>query len=366
VKRALWAMMLLAACGRKPEGEYSGVVESREIQVGSKVGGRVGEVLVEEGQMVEAGALLVRFESKETQTEREQLEARLAQAEAGLARMTSGYRREEVEQAEAQVRQQAEAMRALREGPRREEVQQADAEYQAALADARNAQASYTRIEKLFATGDVAMQARDDARAQRDAAAAKAEAVRERLALLRAGTRDEDLRAGEQRLRQLSANAAMLKSGFRAEDVAEARGRVAEIQALLKGNAIRLGEAEVRAPARARVENVGVRPGDLAAPQKGVVTLLELDRVWVRIYVPETKLASVKVGQAASIRVDGLPGRMFEGKVESVNASAEYLPRNIQTEEDRSHQVFGVKVRPLNPGGELKPGMAAFVKLGGE
>lgn len=363
MKRALLAALMLTACGREREGEYSGVVESREIQVGSKVGGRIGEVLVEEGQMVEAGALLVRFEAKETQTEREQLEARLAQAEAGLARMTRGYRREEIEQAEAQVRQQAEVVRALREGPRSQEVQQAEAEYQAALADSRNAQASFARIEKLFATGDVAASARDDARAGGNAAAARAEAVRERLALLRAGTRDEDLRAGEARLRQLSANAAMLKSGFRVEDVAEARGRVAEIRALLKGNAVRLSEADVRAPVRARVESVGVRPGDLAGPQKGIVTLLELDRVWVRIYVPETKLALVKVGQAASIRVDGFAGRVFEGKVESVNASAEYLPRNIQTEEDRSHQVFGVKVRPENRDGVLKPGMAAFVTL---
>jgi multidrug resistance efflux pump len=358
------AVFLLAACARRPDPGFAGVVESREIQAGSKVGGRVAEVYVEEGQMAEPGALLVRFESRDVQTEREQLQARLFQAEAALARVMRGHRKEEIEQAEAQVRQQAELLQALREGPRFQEIQQAEAAHRAALAEARNAQSAYERLAKLYATGDVSSQAHDAALARRDSALAQADAARERLDLLRAGTRVEEVRAAEARLRQFSANALLLKSGFRAEDIDEARARVAEVQALLKANAVRLAESEVRSPVRARVESVAVRPGDLAPPQKGVVSLLELDRVWVRIFVPETRLSLVKVGQQAVIRVDGLPDKTFAAAVESVNATAEYLPRNIQTEEDRSRQVFGVKVRPADHGGALKPGMAAFVTLG--
>src|SRR5215207_1726206 len=86
--------------------ELSGTIETREIQVGSKVGGRVTEVLVEEGQPVKAGATLIRFEAEELKAQREQAEARVAQAEAELARLERGFRPEEIQQAEAAARQQ--------------------------------------------------------------------------------------------------------------------------------------------------------------------------------------------------------------------------------------------------------------------
>lgn len=353
------AWFLLRARGPRQE-PWSGVLESREIQVGSRVGGRVVEVLVQEGQTVEPGAVLVRLERREWEAEREQLEARRAQAEAEAARLAHGYRPEEIAQAEAGARQAEASLAALREGPRTQEREQAEADYRASRADARNAEATYQRMEALFQSGDLSAQAHDDARSRRDLAAAKAEAARQRVELLRAGTRAEDIRAGEQRWKQAQANAEMMRKGYRKEDVAAANARVAEIRGQLEANAIRLDETEVRASAEARVESVSVRPGDLVAAGKAVATLLERNQVWARVYVPEPQLGLLHTGDKVEVRADTYPDRAYEGVVEQVNSKAEYLPRNIQTLEGRSHLVFGVRIRPNDPKGELKPGMTVF------
>ena len=265
VLTAVAAWFFLGARGGAPRPEWSGVLESREIRAGSRVGGRVAAVLVEEGRLVEGGTVLIRLEQRELLAEKAQLEAQVAQAEAAAARLSSGYRPEEITQAEASAKREEAALQALREGPRPQELQQAEADYQAALADARNTEASFQRLDPLFASGDLSAQEHDDARARRDLARARAESARQRLQLLRAGTREQDLRGGEQRLRQAQANAKMLREGFRKEDIAEARARLAEARALLEANAVRLDETVVRAPVRCRVESVSVRPGDLAA-----------------------------------------------------------------------------------------------------
>jgi HlyD family secretion protein len=111
------------------------------------------------------------------------------------------------------------------------------------------------------------------------------------------------------------------------------------------------------------VEVLDVRPGDLVAPNTPVATLLERDQIYVRIYIPETQLGHVQLGQKAEIRVDSFPKEVFEGVVEQINQQAEFLPRNVQTREERVHQVFGVKVRINETSGKIRAGMAADVKL---
>ncbi len=111
------------------------------------------------------------------------------------------------------------------------------------------------------------------------------------------------------------------------------------------------------------MEVLDVRPGDLVAPNTPIATLLEADQIYIRIYIPETEIGHVKVGQKADVRVDSFPNKVFEGQVEQINQQAEFLPRNVQTREERVHQVFGVKVRIIDPAGQVLAGMAADVKL---
>lgn len=373
-RRLIWIAPLLAALiagvwilyalgGRRAKDEYWGTVETREIQIGSKVGGRVTEVSVEEGQALKAGTLLVRFECDELTAQRAQAAAAVKQARAELERTVRGNRPEEIEQAEAAAHAQRAAWEAARNGPRQQEIDQARADYAAARAEAVNAEASFQRMERLVAKEEISRQQFDDARDRRDAAAQRAESARQRLALLQAGTRAEDLQAAEARYQQARAAEVLARKGFRQEDIQAARGRLDEAQGRLAELDARLREAQLTAPAEGVIEVVSVRPGDLVPPGQIVVTMLETSQLWVKLYVPETELAHVRLGQSAAVQVDTLPGRVFQGRVEQIASQAEFLPRNVQTRDDREHQVFGVKVYVDNPQGILKSGMSATAQL---
>lgn len=357
----IWTVSALVA--HRNRYEYSGTVESREIQIGSKVGGRVTAVPVEEGQVVKAGMVLVRFECDELKAQRAQAEAARLQAQADVDKMVHGNRPEEVVQAEATAKAQRAVYEEARNGPRQQEIEQARADFRAASADSTNAQVFYGRMEKLVAADTISRQQFDDARDKRDAAAQRAESARQRMALLEAGTRTEDVSAAEAKFKQAEAAAALARKGFRKEDVEAARGRMAEAQGRVAELDARLREAELTAPADAVVEVVSVRPGDLVQAGRIVITMLEASQLWVKVYVPETDLAHVHLGQQATVRVDSFGSETFSGHVGQIASQAEFLPRNVQTKSDREHQVFGVKVYLDNSQQVLKSGMSATVRL---
>jgi multidrug resistance efflux pump len=358
---AVWIVLAIRA--RRAAGEYSGTVETREIQVGSKVGGRVTVVGVEEGQAVNQETLLVRFECDQLTAQRAQAAGAVTEAQAGLDRTLRGNRPEEIEQAKAAAGQANAALDAARNGPRKQEIDQAQADYSAAQADSANAEVLYQRMAKLVATDTVSRQQYDDAHHRRDAAVQQAEAARQRLALLQAGTRPEDLRAAEDRYKQAEAASVLAVKGSRREDIEAARGRLAQAQAQMAALDTQLKECVLTAPDGAVVEVVSVRPGDLVEPGRIVLSMLEPSQLWVKIYLPETDLARVRLGQSAQVRVDSFPGRGFTGHIGQIASQAEFLPRNVQTREDREHQVFGVKVYVDNSQAILKSGMAATVRL---
>ncbi len=146
------------------------------------------------------------------------------------------------------------------------------------------------------------------------------------------------------------------------EDVESARATLAGAGQRLAYLERQRQELQVTAPAAGVIEAMDLRPGDLVAPNQAVATILERDQLWVRVYVPEPQLGLVHVGQPAAVEIDTFPKRRFAGRVVEIRQQGEYTPRNIQTSEQRSDQVFGVKVR-IDPAPELKAGMAATVRL---
>ena len=207
-------------------------------------------------------------------------------------------------------------------GPRSEEIARARVDWE-------NAERERARQKALLAEGIVGQQ-------QYDAGAARAAA------------------AGEQ-YRQL-------ERGSRPEDIAEARATLQRETASLAYLRRQRQETVVQAPADGVVEALDLRPGDLVQPNQPVARILEPDQLWVRVYVPEPSLGLVRLGEEASVTVDTFPHRVFRGKVVEIRDRAEYQPRNIQTLDQRSDLVFGVKVA-IDPVPEIKAGMAAFVRL---
>jgi len=138
--------------------------------------------------------------------------------------------------------------------------------------------------------------------------------------------------------------------------VAQARAQLGDIEA-------QLAELQVVAPAECVLETLSVKVGDILVPpfSQEVATVLLTNHLWVRVYVPETWLGKIKLGDQVRVRVDSFPGNDFPGVVEQINRQAEFTPRNVQTVGDRIKQVFGVKVRLPNDDARLRAGMAADV-----
>jgi HlyD family secretion protein len=342
---------------------FSGTIETREIRVGSKAGGRVLEVLVVEGQEVQAGQPLVKFDIAELQTQLSQAQARVEQQRARLLRLERGARPEEKAQARAATEAARATLEAVRNGPRPEEIAQARASVAAASAEVNSAEAEFKRMERLRETGDISRQDFDTAKFRHDNMRARLQAEQERLRLLLSGSRQEDIRAAEERFKQAQEAENLVLAGPRSEEIADARAQLNEAMAGVEQIKVQLAEGEVTAPANSVVEVVSVRPGDLLTPNQPVARLLERDQIWVRIYIPEPQLGLVKVGQRAQIVVDTFPKEPFDGTIEQINSEGEFTPRNIQSRDERAHQVFGVKVRIDNREGKLKPGMAADVTI---
>jgi len=292
---------------------------------------------------------LITFDDKE-------LLASLEQARANAQKQQRGYRPEEIEEARAAANQAKADYDMHVAGYRKEDIAAAEAEVDRTAADEERTRLDFQRYNALAQKDLVSKQQRDTTEANWKMAMAAKENAQHKLDELKRGFRPEEIAMAKAKYEQAQATLEKFERGNRREDVQASTAELAYEEA-------RFRERQVLAPSESVVEVLDVRPGDIIAPNTPVATLLESDQIYVRIYVPETELNKVAVGQKAEVRVDPFQKETFDGVVEQINQQAEFLPRNVQTREERVHQVFGVKVRINDPSHRVLPGMAADVKL---
>ncbi len=342
--------------------EWSGTIEARTVTVASRTGGRVNEVLVREGDQVKAGQPLLVLEPGDLEAQRLIAEGQLAQAQAQLDKLTRGNRPEEIAQAQARAQSAKAAFAETRAGARKEQIDAAHARVRAAQASASEAQRTADRLHKLLAGGAVSQVEVDAADAALEAALATRDAAQKNYDELKNGTRSEEVQQAAARSREAEASAQLVSAGAREEDVRAARGAVQAAQGRLDQIKVLIDELTVRAPRNARIEALDLRPGDVLAPSAPAATLLEDGELYVRIFVPETQLGHVKVGQQVLVTIDGFD-RSFAAAVEHINSVGEYSPRNLQTADERADQVFAMRVVLKEGQDVVKAGMSAFVKV---
>lgn len=289
----------------------SGNVEATEINVGFKIPGRVLKRLVDEGDKVKAGDLIARLDNAELASVVAQNGASLKEATTKLAELVAGSRSQEIEQAKANMSAQ-------------------EAELQKVKKD-------YERAEILYKNGAISASQFDAARSAYDYRAALYKNAYEALSLVKEGPRKEDIKIAEHRLEQAKAALAVSEQ--------------------------RLKDTLIYAPINGVVLRKNVEVGETIASGTPVVTIGDLENPWVKVYVKEDKLGSVKLGHKAGITVDSYKNKSYEGTVTYISSEAEFTPKTVQTPEERVKLVFGVKVRVKNEKGELKPGMPADVRI---
>jgi multidrug resistance efflux pump len=340
--------------------KVSGFVESDEIRIGSRVGGRVKAVLVEEGDKAKKGQPLVELEPFQLFEQLAQARAQLAQSESDALRLDTGYLPEEIEQSKARLDQWVAARDRLAD--REEDIAAAQANLELAQAQLQLAKLKYDRTETLFAKNSASQQDMDQNLSELRVARATERVRQEELAKIKR-SRPSDIKEAEARVEEARQEWILRKNGYRQEDRARAKATVDAARSALAAIETQVEELTILAPADGSIEAVDLRPGDLVGANTTAVSMIEKGRLWIRSYVPESHL-NITVGDPVTITTDSFPGKTFKAHVTFVARQAEFTPGNVQTPEERSKQVFRIKVL-LDEGHDvLRPGMVGDVTFG--
>ncbi len=211
-------------------------------------------------------------------------------------------------------------------GARDEDIRQAEASYESALKDVK-------RMRELYASNSIPRKQLDDAELRYTMA-------QQTFGKIRSGARPEERAAARAQRDQAEAQVALLQT--------------------------KVSDCSIVAPRSGTILKRFVEPGEYAAPGGALLRLADLSVMEVMIYVPEAELPRIALGQRASVLIDAFPERSYDGEVVHISQTAEFTPKNIQTKDERTKLVFGVKIMVPNPDGTLKAGIPADVVLGGE
>ncbi len=369
---------------------YSGTVEADLTLIATEIGGRLVSLNTPEGAVVSKGDVLARLDDATITAQMEQAQAAAATARARLAAIEAGSRPEDVAAQRAVLAQTI----AARDGAR-------DA-WQAALRSRDNPADLEIRIEGAksalqLSRGQVtlAQAALETARVQRDhdrnvealslqvaateAGVAVAEAVvarneaqivslmelrdRPLLAQSQVTATETAFRSAEAAVESAQARLDAVQAGPTLPEVTLAKTGVDQAQAGLAILAVQREKLTVRSPLDGLVVSSAARVGELVAPGAPLLTIADLGRLYLTVFVPEDEIGRVRLGQQASITVDAYPGRTIAGSVSYLSPRAEFTPKSVQTQKERVSTVFAVRIRVGTGELTLIPGMPADVTL---
>jgi HlyD family secretion protein len=355
---------------RGAELYYSGTIEAVQSNLAFQVGGRVQEVLVDEGQEAQAGQLLAVLDRRELAALRDQAAANLARAEQGLRQLETvlEVNRQvlpaEVDRAAAAADALRAQLQAAESGLRSQDVERARLASEATRVALDNARRDKQRYDELFSRGVVAERSRDAFNLQFETALREHQRALEAYAQAREGYRREEIAAARSRLAEGEAALRLARSNLRRieaseRDVEAARAQAAAAAAALRVAEVQLDHAELKAPYAGTLLSRGVEPGEVVTPNQEVLSIADLSTVDLKVFVEETGIGRVRPGQEVAVRIDTFPDKRYAGRVAYVSPQAEFTPKIIQTQKERVKLVFLVKIHVPNPDRELKPGMPA-------
>ncbi len=295
----------------KQELTLHGNVDIRQVDLGFRVGGRIGEMRFEEGDRVKAGDVAAALEKAPYQHELAAAKAQVAQAQADFTKMRHGSRPQEIEQARASVREQ-----------------------QAAF---DNAHKFAVRQKSLVDSHSVSRQDYENAAAAEKEARARLQTAQEALRLQQEGFRKEDIAAA-----------------LAALDTAKARFATAQTN---------LEDTQIVAPSDGTIFTRVHEPGSIVAAGTTVYTLALQNPIWIRAYVDEPDLGRLKPGMEAQVLTDTYPGQPIKGKVGFISPQAEFTPKTIETKELRTDLVYRLRILVSDPEGKLRQGEPVTVTI---
>ncbi|HYO80853.1 MAG TPA: HlyD family efflux transporter periplasmic adaptor subunit [Bryobacteraceae bacterium] len=340
--------------------QVSGRIEGDEAIVSTKTSGRIQEVRFREGDLVKAGEVIAILADDQIRAREDQARAFVDQADARvrLAQRQIGVLEQQLLQARLSVEQaRTESGGRVSEA----EASVAAAEAELAKAEAAHKLAIYDRqaYTKLASTGAVSERRGREAESAEETQGAlvqsarkRVEAARGTLAATRAGLQNPQLRTAE-------AGAVQAQMAQARADIAAAQAEAVRARAQLEEARANRQDLQIVAPFAGTVTTRSAEPGEVATPGTAIVSLVDLNRLYMRGYVPEGQIGRVKLRQPVRVYLDSAPNTPLQAEVSRVDPQAAFTPENTYFREDRVKQVVGVKLQLKEGLGAAKPGMPA-------
>jgi HlyD family secretion protein len=369
----------ISSCGTwrrvAPESlKLYGNIELTQVDMAFKIPGKLIELRVDEGDPVQKGLTLARLDTLQldrqktrdvaaqegAESEIPQLETSIEGQKATLAAETD-LRRAQLAQAQARLEE-------LLAGSRDQDIRQAQAMVEEAQSQHQQAAQDWERAQVLHKNDDISTSQFDQYRMRFDSTAAALRQSRERLSLVVAGPRKEEIDGARAQVEQARANVQLTEASrlelkrmeqelqTRHAQVDQARAQVAVIDA-------QLADSIAASPVDGVVLVKSSEAGEVLAAGTTFVTIGELDRPWVRAYIGEQDLGRVKLGAKVKVTTDSYPGKVYWGRVAFISSEAEFTPKQIQTPEERVKLVYRVKIEVENLLHELKLNMPAEAEI---
>lgn len=339
--------------GDKEEFIYSGTAEADKYNITSETAGRVKEMKVEEGQAIKEGDLVALLDTTEGSVKLEQSELALKSAQNELDKVNEGTRTEEINAQKAAIAQSealvAQGQAALNQAVNNAAAAQTNYDYKAKLYN--DAKADFEKGIGTQAALDSLKNALDNAKAALDNSKLSVESAKSQLNGSKA-----QLQAANQKL-NLMANGATGKTKTGVQYGVENASKGVELSklALDKGN--------ILSSTAGIIETINFKKGEYVAPGNPIATLLDIKNMYVKIYVPEKVLPSLKLDQEVTMTTDFIKDKTIRGKITYISPEAEFTPMNIVTKKDRMKLVYGVRVKILDNIDEIKPGMLMDINI---
>ncbi|MDK2799013.1 MAG: rane fusion protein YbhG [Clostridiales bacterium] len=322
---AIIIVILLSSCtGKANESKvFTGIVEAEQYNIYNEISGKVKELKIQEGQNIAKNSLVAVLDKEALKIQKKEAEKLVAVNQAKLDELLAGSRSQEIEQVQANIDQLYANVRA-----------------QEKVLNILNKKLE--DLQALYEVGGATLQQIEELK-------------------MSIATTEGTIDALKANISGAAAKRNLLEEGPAIKSINTMQAAVEQAKVSLELADLQLSKAEIYSPHGGRVVYTFVKTGEMVSAASPIATVMDMNDVWVKIYIPEKYISMVKVGQELDVTSDAFPDKVFKGKITFVASEAEFTPRNVETKEEKAKTLMEVKIDLDNAKQQLRPGMMVDV-----
>lgn len=344
--------------------EVSGILEANNNEIPSLVSGLVKEVLVSDGEEIKEDTPILKLDLAQLEIKRQEAYAAVKQAEANLELIKTGVSPAEIKQLQAKVNQASANLQNVKSGAAPEEIAQALARVQAAQSALDLVSKEYETSKRLFEQEIISETKFNESQMAYNNSKTSLKTAQEAYKLLKKGPTSAQVNVAKQQWLQSKAALSQAKEGAHPAQIKVAMAQIEQAKAELKLVDQAIKDSSIKSTISGTIDEISVKKGEIITKGTSVANIVDLNNLWVKIFVPETKLIYLQKGQPAIIHSQAKPDIAFAGRISYISEKGAFIPPG--TKESVDQQVFEVRVsldKSKIKNIQLRPGMTVTVKI---